>query len=375
MHQNQEKLVEQNLLKIKITQLEKLMAKQADKAFSLEKHKMELEAAMNDRLIDIQAQVNILHMRRKCLIEERNQMRADIVERMMKIEQLRKRYACAMDLLGRNEDGTTVTAVQIKIQMAQEKFMLLNEGNQLNDKIAKAETEAKYMENALRLMNFSNDEYRKVFETLHEDSPEITRMNELQNQYSRIMNEIKALKNNLISLYDNLEMLDSQRQELEKEFEEVQRKKLDNNDVLLKIHKELLDQETKKERADREMRSSFKTAKRRIKDQDFMILFEKNLEIKESDERNNSTLQQLAELTDNFPEMASTITKYFIERGLSLPASIRRAKSQCSWKSETSIGEASSRGDAHCLKRCELKFYLKNTLFCSKKSFLELFPF
>lgn len=354
LHQNQEKLVEQNLLKIKITQLEKLMAKQADKAFSLEKHKMELEAAMNDRLIDIKAQMNILQMRRKCLMEERNQMKADIVERLVKIEQLKKRYACAMDLLGRNEDGTTVTAVQIKIQMAQEKFMLLNEGNQLNDRIAKAEREVKYMENALRLMNFSNDEYRKVFETIHENSPEMKRMYDLQNQYGTIMSEIKALKNNLLILYDSLELLENQRQELDKEFDDVQRKRLDNNDVLLKIHKELLDQDTKKERADREMRSSFKTAKRRIKDQDFMLLYEKNIELKETDDRNNSALQQLAELTDNFPEMASTITKYFIERGLSLPASIRRAKSQCSWKSETSIGEASSRGDVHCLKRCEL---------------------
>lgn len=356
LQQNQEKLVEQNLLKIKISQLEKLIAKQADKAFSLEKHKMELEAAMNDRLIDIQAQMNILQMRRKCLMEEKNQMRADIVERLMKIEQLKKRYACAMDLLGKNEDGTTVTAVQIKIQMAQEKFMLLNEGNQLNDKIAKAETEVKYMENALKLMNFSNDEYRRVFETIHEDSPEMKRMNELQNQYCQMINEIKALKSNLITLIDNLEVLDTQRQELENEFEEVQRKKLDNNDTLLKIHKELLDQETKKERADREMRGAFKAAKRRIKDQDFMLLYDKNIELNENDDRNNSGLQQLADLTDSYPEMASTITKYFIERGLSLPASIRRAKSQCSWKSETSLGEASSRvvADPHCFKRCEL---------------------
>jgi coiled-coil domain-containing protein 39 len=355
LQQNQEKLVEQNLLKIKITQLEKLIAKQADKAFSLEKHKMELEAAMHDRLIDIQAQMNILHMRRKCLLEEKNQMRADIVERLMKIEQLKKRYACAMDLLGKNEDGTTVTAVQIKIEMAQEKFMLLNEGNQLNDRIAKAETEVKYMENALKLMNFSNDEYRRVFETIHEDSPEMKRMNELQNQYCKMINEIKTLKSNLITLIDNLEVLDAQRQEMENEFEEVQRKKLDNNDTLLKIHKELLDQETKKERADREMRGAFKAAKRRIKDQDFMLLYEKNIELNENDDRNNSGLQQLADLTDSFPEMASTVTKYFIERGLSLPASIRRAKSQCSWKSETSLGEASSRvADPHCFKRCEL---------------------
>lgn len=354
LQQNQEKLVEQNLLKIKISQLEKLIAKQADRAFSLERHKMELEAATHDRLIDIKAQMNILQMRRKCLIEERNQMKADIVERLVKIEQLKKRYACAMDLLGRNEDGTTVTAVQIKIQMAQEKYMLLNEGNQLNDKIAKAETEVKYMENALKLMNFSNDEYRKVFETIHEDSPEMKRMYDLQNQYCQIINEIKILKNKLISLIDNLEALETQRQELEKELDETQRKRLDHNDTLLKIHKDLLEQDTKKERADREMKLAYRAAKRRIKDEEFMMLYDRNIELGETEDRGNSALQQMADLMDNYPEMSSTVTKVFIERGLSLPASIRRAKSQCSWKSETSIGEISSRGDPHCSKRCEL---------------------
>lgn len=352
-HQNQEKLVELNLLKIKISQIDKLIAKQADKAFSLEKHKTELEAAMNDRLIDIRAQMNILQMRRKCLVEERSQMKADVGERLMKIEQLKKRYACAIDLLGRNDDGTTVTAVQIKIEMAQEKFMLLNEGNELNEKIVKAENEIKCMENALKLMSFSNDEYRKVFETIHENSPEMKKMNDLQNQYYRTLNDIKIFKETLVKLIETLELLENQKEEVEKEFEEVQRIRLDNNDTLLKIHKELLDQDTKKERAEREMKMSYKAAKRRIKDQEIINLFERNIEYKEYDEKNNSSLQQLTDLVDNFPEMAQTVTRYFLERGLSLPASVRRTKSQCSWKSETSLGDQSMKGDVHCSKRCK----------------------
>ncbi|KAG5682425.1 hypothetical protein PVAND_011778 [Polypedilum vanderplanki] len=342
-HQNQEKLVEQNLLKIKIAQMEKLITKQADKAFSLEKHKTELEAAMNDRLIDIQTQLNILQTKRKCLIDERSQMKADIAERLLKIEQLKKRYACAIDLLGKNDDGTTVTAVQIKIEMAQEKFMLLNQGNELNEKIVKAQNEIKCMENALKLMNFSNDEYKKVFETIKEHSPEMQKMHNLQNQYHKTVNNIKEMKANLILLIDQLEILENQRQEVEKELDEVLRAKLDNNDSLLKIHKELLDQETKKERADREMKTAYKAAKRRLKDQDFMNLYTRNIEYKEYEERNNSALQQLADLVDNYNEMTQTVTRYFLERGLSLPTHVRRTKSQCSWKSETSLGDCAKR--------------------------------
>lgn len=356
--QNQEKLVEQNMLKIRIAQMEKQIVKQTDKAYSLEKHKMELEAAMNDRLIDVKAQMNILAMKRKCLIEERSQMRADIADRLLKIEQLKKRYACAMDLLGKNDDGTTVTAVQIKIEMAQEKYLLLNQGNELNEKIVKAENETKCMENTLKLMNISNDEYKKIFETVKEDSPELKKMNQLQMQYFEAMNEIKTLKENLMTLIDHIEMLANQRQEFEKELEEIQRVKLDNNDQLLKIHKELMDQETKLERADREMKTSFKAAKRRIKDQEFIALYEKDMQVKERDERNNSALQQLADLVESIPDMGQTVTRHFLERGLSLPPNVRRAKSQCSWKSETSLGDISLKGDPHCAKRCKLNKFL-----------------
>lgn len=354
LHQeNQEKLVEQNLLKIRIAQMEKQIAKQTDKAYSLERHKMELEAAMTDRLIDVKSQVNMLTMKRKCLVEERAQMKVDINDRLLKIEQLKKRYELSMDLLGRNDDGSAVTAVQIKIEMAQEKYLLLNEGNVLNVKVVKAESEIKCMENTLKLMNFSNEEYRKIFETVTESSPEVKQMNDLQNKYCQTMNDIKTMKHDLVSLIDHLQLMETQRQELVKEFEEVQRTKLDNNDTLLKIHKELVDQETKLERADREMKIAFKGAKRRIKDQDFIILFEKDMLVKERDERNNLSLQQIADLVEIYPDMGQTVTRYFLERGLSLPPNYSRTKSQCSWESGTSHGEQSLRGDAHCSNRCK----------------------
>ena len=102
--ETQEMLVDHNMLKIKIIQMEKKLAKQNDKTYTLEKHKMELEAAIFDRLIDIRAQQDLLVMKRKCLMDERSQMKADIGERTLKIAQLIKRYESATDLLGKNED-------------------------------------------------------------------------------------------------------------------------------------------------------------------------------------------------------------------------------------------------------------------------------
>lgn len=353
--QNQEKLVEQNLLKIKVAQMEKQIAKQQDRSYSLERHKMELEAAMNDRLIDVKSQTNLLTMKRKCLMDEKAQLKADIGERLLKIDKLKKRYELSTDLLGKNDDGTTVTAVQIKIEMAQEKFLLLNQGNEMNEKVLKAEDETRRMENTLKLMNFSNDEYRKVFETVTESSPEVKRMNELKNKHFQVSDDTRTIKRSSIAVAEEIELLEQQRDELLKEFEDVLRTKLDNNDMLLKIHKDLVDQETKLERADRDMKTSFKSAKKRIKDQEFINLYEKDIEIKERDERNNSSLQQLADLVECIPSMSQTVTRHFLERGLSLPPNARRTKSQCSWQSEPSCGDLSLKTDSHCMKRCKFK--------------------
>lgn len=341
-------------MKIRIAQMEKQIEKQTTKAYSLERHKVELEAAMMDRLIDIKSQVNLLTMKRKCLIEEKAQLKVDVADRLLRIEQLKTRYELSMDLLGKNDDGTLVTAVQIKIEMAQEKYLLLNKGNEMNEKILKAEDEQRRLENTVKLMNFSNDQYRKVFEMVTESSPEVKRMNDLKNKYSQATTELKILKESLVELFDYIEVVDQQRHELIKELEEVQRTKLDNNDSLLKIHKEIVDQETKIERAQRDMKTAFKAAKRHIKDQEFIRLFEKDTLLKERDEQNNSTLQQLADLVESIPDMGQTVTRHFLERGLSLPLVNRRAKSQCSWKSETSLGDQSFRGDAHCMKRCKI---------------------
>ena len=246
--------------------------------------------------------------------------------------------------------------------MAQEKYLLLNGGNVLNDKIMKAETEIKYMDNTLKFMNFSNHEYKKIFETVTEDSPEIIKMNDLQNQYFHSIDQIRVLKGNLVALIEHLDLLASQREQLSKEFDDVQRIKLDNNDALLKIHKELIDQETKMERADREMKMSYKGAKRRIKDLEFMCLFEKDMFVRERDERNNSALQQLADLVESIPDMAQTVTRHFLERGLSLPQTVRRTKSTCSWKSEASLGDLSNKNCVTPNKRCNLNLIRLNFL-------------
>lgn len=167
---NQERLVDESVLKMRVHQLDEMFRKQKDKVFSLQKHMADLELAMNERIVDIKMQKELLRMQRKHCMEQLTQLRADIGERNLKIQALISRYDNSIVMLGKNEDGSIVTATQIKIETAQEKQILLRDGNELNEKVICAEKDIKAIENTLVLLNYSNETYKKTLEPVHDDS-------------------------------------------------------------------------------------------------------------------------------------------------------------------------------------------------------------
>lgn len=167
---NQEQLVDLAVLKMRVSQMNTLLSQQKDKVFNLQKHQANLDLAMGERIVEIKMRKELLWQQRKQLEEELTQLRADIGERALKIKAIQARYENAIAILGMNDDGTFVTATQIKIETAQEKQILLRKGNDLNDRVIKAEKDIEAIENTLVLLNYSNNTYRKSLEPVKEDS-------------------------------------------------------------------------------------------------------------------------------------------------------------------------------------------------------------
>lgn len=164
--QHQERLVEQSVVKMRVRQMEDMVQRQMDKVCDLAKHKAELDMAMNERILELKMQKDILLMKRKHLMAELSQLKADVGERKTKIDTIIARYENAVELLGRNDDGTLVSAVQMKVKNAQEKQMLLQEGNSLNEKVVTAERDIKAIENTLVLVNHSNEKYKRTLDNV-----------------------------------------------------------------------------------------------------------------------------------------------------------------------------------------------------------------
>lgn len=156
-----ERLVEHSLLQMRVHQASELIDKQMMTFYDMEKHKLHLQLAIDERAIDLKCQTNILTMKRKHLFAEKDLLKADINDRNGKISALRARFELTKELLGKNDDGTTISAIQLKMETAQEKAILLDQGTKLNEKVLNAETDIKALENTLILLNFSNDKYKR----------------------------------------------------------------------------------------------------------------------------------------------------------------------------------------------------------------------
>lgn len=156
-----DRLVEHSLLKMRVHQMSEMYNKQIGKFYDLEQHKFQLQLAVDERLADLRCQMELLATKRKQLRGERDQLKADINERRIKIEALKARFELTNELLGKNDDGSAISAIQLKMEAAQEKAILLEHGSKLNEKVLNAEADIKALENTLILLNVSNDKYKR----------------------------------------------------------------------------------------------------------------------------------------------------------------------------------------------------------------------
>jgi len=167
---NSELIVDLNMVKMRCNDLEVGIGGCEKGTYDLEQHRLAFRRAMKDRTVELRSQEDVLLLKKKHLNEELSTLRADLGERKKQIEAVKARFELTAQLLGKNEDGSIMTSTQLKVESAQERQMLADEGDALNKKVLKAEKELVALENTLRQFDKSNDNYRKTFRSVDENS-------------------------------------------------------------------------------------------------------------------------------------------------------------------------------------------------------------
>ncbi|KAJ9581586.1 hypothetical protein L9F63_023233, partial [Diploptera punctata] len=315
---NQEKQVEENVLRLRVAQAEKAITQEGNKVFSLEKQKLELEAALKEREVEIKVHTDVLTIQKRTLNEEKSRLIADIKACECKTDQLQKKYDIVMSSLGKTEDGEHLSVTYFKIKSAQEKYELQQHGDKLDAKIRKTEKEILAMENTLRIINAANDKYRRNLSAVDEDSDEFKEKKVLEHQYFAALDVLKDRKTQLSDLNSQIKLLEETLQKIFETEGDLRAMWKDKDQDGRDLDKDLQEQTSKLIRAEKQLRKVFREIKGAGQTK-LTPLEEKDIETRELQEQNQSSLQQLAEFVAHHIEAGPVVVHYLEEKGLCLP--------------------------------------------------------
>ncbi|XP_017081767.1 coiled-coil domain-containing protein 39 [Drosophila eugracilis] len=350
-YENSELIVDLNMVKMRCSDLEVGIGGCEKGTYDLEQHRLSFRRAIKDRTVELRSQEDVLLLKKKHLNEELSTLKADLGERKKQIEAMKTRFELTSQLLGKNEDGSIMTSTQLKVESAQTRQMLADEGDALNKKVLKAEKEVVALENTLRQFDKSNDNYRKSFRPVDENSKDRERaeqeLKDLEAEYCGELEKLKVLRCKAQHYEQKYAALRAEEEDLISKMEKAKAKRSEHAAILEKIERELDDQRLKLDRAQREIRTQLREIKARPFSDEFLAQFERDLDLQELEARNTKSLNMLTDLASsdaNGTEMISLM----LRKGIKLPMHLKRTCSRVSMNSSSS-SKSMQEGDASYL--------------------------
>ncbi|KAF2896034.1 hypothetical protein ILUMI_10127 [Ignelater luminosus] len=311
---SQQRQVDENILRLRVNQLENIMKREDYNIYTMQKFRVELELAMRERQIEINTHKEILLAKKRNLNEEKGRLKRDIGARLTKIDQLQKRFHLAIMALGKDDDGQPLSVTHFKIKNAQEKYMLQQEGDELDAKVKTAEKEIVAMENTLKVVNTANVTYRQSLSAVEEFDQEANEMRILENEISNITATVRVRKKELANKKNQIKELRHSLGELEEKQAEIKQTTYKLDEEIDDLKRYAVEQRVKIDRADRHLHMCMKNLDPRVTEK-----YHKNLVIRQLQDANKSALQQLAESATRYQEMTPHITRYIYDYNLQLP--------------------------------------------------------
>lgn len=314
----QDQMVDENILKLELKRLRDILNSRADEVLTLEKRRLQLETAMNERRKEITIHKEMLRAQLKANEEERGTVSSELHDRIAKIDKLRKRYEILMVTMAPPDGEEDRSQAYFVIRAAQEKEELQRKGDELDAMIRKAEKEIKALENTLRLMNGRNEQYRKSFNRVTETSAEFEEKQRLEEQLRAAMDKYKYKRRQIRELQDDLQTMSTTMENLGRDdsaysdmIQEKEKKKQ-------QLTKELEDQKVKIERVMKQIARYAKELRvsRRVKGETHE---EKDFELRELREFNKNVMKMMGEVIHSYQDVTPTAHMLFSQAGLPVP--------------------------------------------------------
>nr|XP_022918752.1 coiled-coil domain-containing protein 39-like isoform X2 [Onthophagus taurus] len=161
--------VDMNMLRLKLSQLEKALTKEVDNIYDLQRFKLFLETTLKEREIEINTHCQILEASKKNLEETRSRLKADINSKKLRVTQFQQKHHIALAVLGSCEDGEPLSMEEYRTKEEEQRVLLKDEHEDLKRKIEITEKELQAMENTLHVVNKTNDVFLRTLMPKHEE--------------------------------------------------------------------------------------------------------------------------------------------------------------------------------------------------------------
>ncbi|TSS97529.1 Coiled-coil domain-containing protein 39 [Bagarius yarrelli] len=317
----QDSIVDNNILQLEVKRLRNLLYDKADGVLSLEKRKLQLQAAMTERQEEIRVHREMHNKQLKITEQEMQGFRIQLHERLSKVDKIKKKYEIITMSMTASDGEEDKSQAYYIIKAAQEKEELQRKGDDLDAKIRKTEKENKALENTRHLLNNHTSTYRKSLNKVTESTPEYQEKLKLEEQKRAA--EEKVINSSLDSLQEEESV-----QKIRKGDLEVQ---------VASLKKELIYQQEKLDRATkqatkltREIRSDKNTTEETFEERD--------IKLKELRNCKKAVNKMLLEIMDKHPDLQATLQMYYVQAGLALPSP---ASTPSNWSSRLSSARSS----------------------------------
>lgn len=213
----EEALMQHDILKLEVKRLKQQLTQKTENLYSLENRKQQLQISMEEREKEIEVHTEVLRAHIRAAEEEKHKAAIELAERKQKIFTLKSKYDNVMCKVKKEDGEEQKSQAHYMIKAAQEKEELQRKGDELDDKIRRAEKEIRSLENTLGHLVQRNQKFKENLQTTNlQNQSEIEEKQTLEEQ-SRAANEVLFKKKKVLSQIEQEAQEDVQR------YEELQR--------------------------------------------------------------------------------------------------------------------------------------------------------
>mmetsp|Transcript_115825 Transcript_115825/g.216826 ORF Transcript_115825/g.216826 Transcript_115825/m.216826 type:complete len:902 (-) Transcript_115825:124-2829(-) len=211
--QKEESLMQHDILRLEVKRLRQHMNTKNESLYNLENRKQQLDILMEEREKEIEVHQEVLKAQIRGQEEERHKTAIELAERKQKIYNLKMKYENVLNKVKKEDGEEQHSQAYYVLKAAQDKEELQRKGDELDDKIRRAEREIRALENTLGHLLTRNRKYKENFQTANQQNQTELEEKQMLEEQSRAANEVLFKKKKSLAQLEREEQQDTARYE------------------------------------------------------------------------------------------------------------------------------------------------------------------